>query len=126
MCNPIHADVLVLMKSRSDGNWWLISNEGARKLDEDSVVRMMDGCFSTSSVTYCPHEGKLLVWSRSGRAAIGLVGADPDDPDVWCNIAKLGELLKGKLPEEISSEDVYAAASDLFWGSPRTTEVVLT
>ena len=126
MCNPIHADIVVLIKSKFDGKWWEITNNHTvRRLSDDDVTKMLSNCFSTLTVTYCPHNKTLLVWSKRGNAGIGFRGVDPEDSDVWCNLARLADLLREKLPEPILTEDVYAAASELFWSS-QAPELALT
>jgi len=126
VCNPIYTDIIVVIKSKFDDKWWIITNNDAEKLDDDQLSRAFESCESTTNVTYCPKDHTLIVWSRRGRAGIGLKGAEPEDPDVWCNLARLAELLKEKLPEPVLVDDIYGAASELLWGLGTKREVAMT
>jgi len=126
MCNPVHADIIVIIKSKFDGKWWIITNNEVERLDDDQLSKLLEGCESTASVTYCYKDNALIVWSRRGKAGIGLRGVEPEDPDVWCNLARLAELLKEKLPEPVLVVDIYGAASELLWGLAARKEVAMT
>jgi len=121
LCNPTLAQPVVVMRSSYDGSWWIVEGKSVRKLREDDLVGALSDCEVRGSATYCPKEALLLVWSRNGSCAVGLKGVIPEDPDAWCNLARLAELLREKLPEPVIVEDVYAAAAQLIWSSEGVT-----
>ena len=105
------AEPVVVVRSFYDKNWWIIEGKSVRKLEERELDEIMANCRSFGLATYCSGEGTLLVWSRRGNCAVGLKGVNPEDPDAWCNVSRLAELLKDRLPEPIMLEDIYASAA---------------
>ncbi len=128
MCHPIYpGELFVIMKSKYDNHWWLIRSSGkVSKLNYEEYVKMFESCLNSAQASVCPDEGTVVVWSDKGTAGIGASNVDPYDPNVWCNLASFAELVKDKLPEPITMEDVYAAARTVTFLVKSEGEVALT
>ncbi len=128
MCTPLYpAEAVVIIQSKYDDHFWMVtSSNKVKKLTMDDMVREFSNCYNSMKVTFCPEEGNLLIWSKNGKAAIGVMKADVFDEAVWCNIERFAELVRDKLPEPILPSDLEAARFEITWllSSPSVQKVL--
>jgi len=115
MCEPLYpAEAAIIMQSKYDGHFWMITtSKKVKKLTLDELLKEMDGCYNSTKLTICLEKGTMFVWSRNGLAAVGVLNADVFDESIWCNLEKLAEIVKDKLPEPILPSDIEAAYSEM-------------
>ncbi|UXD22438.1 hypothetical protein IPA_04770 [Ignicoccus pacificus DSM 13166] len=106
----------MIIQSKHDDHFWMVTSGGeVKKMTFDDVIKEVEGCYNSLKVSFCPEKGKMLIWSRNGRAAIGVINADLFDPHLWCNLERFAALVNSRLPEPILPSDIEAAKAEIAW-----------
>jgi len=93
----------------------ITSGGRVKKMEFDDMIREFTGCYNSTKVSFCPDNGKLFVWSKSAKAAIGVIHADLFDNSLWCNLERFAKLVNSKLPEPITLSELEAAKAEIAW-----------
>ncbi len=92
-----------------DGNYWVISEGKARKVDDEKLSEVFKDCETHGRAQVCWSARLVAVWSPNAKAAIGAFNVDPGDEEVWCYLFKLARLMNDRLPEQIRLSDIEKA-----------------